>query len=782
LFFQGLLAATTDEGDEDTVELGDSSTALRLEAWDMPSAALVEAFIPPKSTPESGPHAIPSEVPPMPSFPAAGENLSGESSGALVVGMSDETPTIGEGLTPLYDTPHVVRRPSGPDESDSMQTLTDRFASLSASDSMEQPLHREYDDDENPAFSQLGRTLKAIVDAEDEDEALALTQPFTPEHEPPNEFVAARMRAEQEEAARHRADEELARREAERQLTPLPTDIASLTSGPAPRATEPARRSPLDSLRQAESARERSRSLTEPMFVAPRPAPVVVADDDDDEASSSQSGRSDPSSAKTVSEPIPVFADEEKLAVGGEHITTASPSALTGDVPSLATPSTARSTPAKPEPRRLAAPAPRTEPSWSRPPTLQELGLDFGKKPAPAVAAEKPPIAEKPIATPPVATKPGITPEIPPSLSATLDPEDDGFDIEATFDIDKPAPAETKPTELVETAANQAPSRAKDSSNSNATAGVIGAREDDDFAPVTVKFAEPAREPTRVTSSPPQSRRDPEDFDEPADDDDDDLDDAPEPTASRPVSAPIVRDDMAANEPGGSKLGVWISLGVVAVALVGLFVFKDAIFGGSTDAPKDPKTTSGDKTDTGKPLDPDEADDDAADTKLAPGTSTTTTTTGSAAETETGVPAADETGEPTTDGTATETGEPALDVELELASARRYFTKFRRTDDAKQIIDKILEVYPDHGPTLVLRAQVLLDEGKIDDALTSARRAKLANPDDSEVYTILAALLETKSDWAGAIEAYKRYLELEPAGKYAGVAKSSIRRLEKLLK
>jgi hypothetical protein len=311
---------------------------------------------------------------------------------------------------------------------------------------------------------------------------------------------------------------------------------------------------------------------------------------------------------------------------------------------------------------------------------------------------------------------------------------------------------------------------------------VIGARDDDDFAPVTVKFAEPAREPIRVTSSPPQSRRDPEEDDEPANDDEDFDDDAPEPTASRPVSAPIVRDDLSTSEPGGgSKLGLWIAAGVAALAIVGIVVFKDAIFGGGGEEPKDPKTT-GDKTDTGKPTPEPDDGDDSADTKVATSTSTTTTTTGPAAETETGtgVAAADETGEPA--GSETETGAPALDIELELASARRYFTKFRRTDDAKQIIDRILEVDPDHGPTLVLRAQVLVEEGMIDEALASARRAKLANPDDPEVYAILATLLEAKADPVGAIEAYKRYLELEPAGKYASVFKSSIRRLEKTLK
>ena len=788
LFFQGLLAASTDDADEDTVELGDSSTALRLEAWDMPSASQVEAFIPPKSTPESGPHAIPSEVPPMPSFPAVGESLSGDSSGGLVAGLPDETPTIGEGLTPLHDTLHVMRA----EESDPMmRTLSDRFASLSASDSQEQPLAR--DDDDNPAFSQLGRTLKAIVDAEDEDDALALTEPV--QREPPNEFVAARMRAEQEEAARRRAEDELDRREAERQ-TP---DLASLAPGPSLRVTEPSRRGPLDSLRQAEAARERSRSLTEPMFVAPRPAPVVVADDDDDDASTSQTSNIDASAAQTVSEPIPAFADEEKLAVGGENLSADSgarnlqprvadsgfhrapdqPSHEPGrDAPALATPTTARNTPAKPEPRRLAAPAPRTEPSWSRPPTLQELGLDFGKpKPkveAPADTQAKPAAVESTPATEPKPAERKPTFEVKPFTPKPAVQPPTPVEAKPV----KAKPVEAKPVEVkpVEVAANQPPVHgAKDSSNSNATAGVIGARDDDDFAPVKVKVAEPAREslPEPARPSPVTS------LDESHDDEDEDDEDAPEPIASRPVSAPIVREDQS-ETPGGSKLGLWIGLGVVALAIVGVVVFKDAIFGGGKDGGSkegSSKTTVQEPAadaDAGEPLPKDDGGKQPdADVGA---TSTTSTSTGAVAETETdGV-------EPSPTESDTAAPEPALDIDAELASARRYFTQYRRKDDAKLIIDKILEVDPDHGPTLILRAQVLIEEGKIDDALATARRAQLANPDDPEVYPVLAALLEAKEDAAGAIEAYKRFLELAPAGKYASVAKSSIRRLEKTLK
>jgi tetratricopeptide (TPR) repeat protein len=92
------------------------------------------------------------------------------------------------------------------------------------------------------------------------------------------------------------------------------------------------------------------------------------------------------------------------------------------------------------------------------------------------------------------------------------------------------------------------------------------------------------------------------------------------------------------------------------------------------------------------------------------------------------------------------------------------------------LTDKILTVAPDHAPTLLLRAQILSDRKKYDEAIAAATRAKLADPDLPEVFATLGALLEAK-DKQGAVEAYSRYLELDPRGPHATAVKKSRERL-----
>ncbi|HLT35818.1 MAG TPA: tetratricopeptide repeat protein, partial [Enhygromyxa sp.] len=87
----------------------------------------------------------------------------------------------------------------------------------------------------------------------------------------------------------------------------------------------------------------------------------------------------------------------------------------------------------------------------------------------------------------------------------------------------------------------------------------------------------------------------------------------------------------------------------------------------------------------------------------------------------------------------------------------------------------------DHAPTLVLRAEILVNQGKLEDALAAASRAKLAAPDLPEVFSTLGALLEADGDKAAAVEAYRRYLELDPAGKQSSAVKNSLTRLEREL-
>jgi regulator of sirC expression with transglutaminase-like and TPR domain len=78
-----------------------------------------------------------------------------------------------------------------------------------------------------------------------------------------------------------------------------------------------------------------------------------------------------------------------------------------------------------------------------------------------------------------------------------------------------------------------------------------------------------------------------------------------------------------------------------------------------------------------------------------------------------------------------------------------------------------------------MRAEVLANEGKLDEALAAARRAKLADPELPEIFSTLGALLEAAGDKPGALESYQRYLELAPKGPQAAAVKSSVTRLQR---
>ncbi|MCA9699139.1 MAG: DUF4388 domain-containing protein, partial [Myxococcales bacterium] len=241
LFFQGLVTSTGERGEED-VQLGDSSTALRLEAWDMPTTGgpgSLDFFQPPKVTPESGPHAIPGEVPPMPSYPASMPGIP-EGDG-LVAGLPDETPSLGEGLTPLHD-PRFDQDEDDPVSRD----LASSFKALETGRAGPQPDARFVDPGAS-GVTALANKLNAIVNAGDDEEldVDALTSPLDPRRASgphhqvrtsgvdaaQRELEATRARLDQEEAARLRLQDEIRRREQEPSgpvpLSPVPSPVVS---------------------------------------------------------------------------------------------------------------------------------------------------------------------------------------------------------------------------------------------------------------------------------------------------------------------------------------------------------------------------------------------------------------------------------------------------------------------------------------------------------------------------------------------------------------------------
>jgi hypothetical protein len=256
--------------------------------------------------------------------------------------------------------------------------------------------------------------------------------------------------------------------------------------------------------------------------------------------------------------------------------------------------------------------------------------------------------------------------------------------------------------------------------------------------------------------------------------DDDDDDEVAVETKSPATS------DISTDSGGGSRVGLWIAAAAVVALVVGGFVFKDAIFGGGEPDPgnKGAPIDKGDKVDKGD--DGGKAPEPAADTGKVEPTDTGAPETGPE-PTDTGAPdtGAADTGAPEPTGELTPEQLSLIDDKLK--AARRNLKTFRRTDNAMKLIEEILEIAPNHAPTLLLRAEVLANDNKLDEALSAARRAKLADPELPEIFSTLGALLEAAGDKAGALESYQRYLELDPKGPQAAAVKKTVTQLQREL-
>lgn len=637
LYFQGLLSADPDGDVDDDVQLGDSSTALKLEAWDLPTAS--PAFFKPPTTMESGPHDLPGELPPMPTFPSPAAAASGD---GLVAGLPDDTPSLGEGLTPLED----------PSSSSSLTSLSTASSSGSGS-ALKPPFDFGLGDDDSsssdsfpslapppghPAASSSGSSpssepsgvtalankLSAIVD-DDDDDALSHTEPVggpalsvapepeaepEPEPEPEAEPESASEPGTQDFSSRL-SKEELSG------MRPLPSPVirdvdddddgGDEDDGPI--------HSVEDAIARAERLRDRDRSETESMFIAPRPAPVISEVDEDDEE------------------------DEDDAPVA---------------------------------PVEADAPAPEPE-----------------------------------------------APEAATSTSGTID-----------------------------------------SSLSNDAAGEFNSG--DDFGSVAVKVPEAAVEP--VAKAEPELS----------------------PLSSPDLTPPArLADSDFGGEPEGSGpgMGLYIAIGLVVLIGGGLFVafgMGGNKGGGETEGGDDSAVQDSGKDEGEAEGEPAKADEAAAVGGEAGAAPSDEGAAEAEEETESDTEAAAET-DSAGDG-ETLSPEQVAEIDEKLASAQRYFKKFQRKDEASKLIDEILEVAPNHAEALLLRAELLAEAGKLEEAAAAARRATMSDPDLARGFSTLGGLLEATEDKAGALQAYKRFLELETDSNYTGMIKKNVRRLERELK
>ncbi|MEM7155717.1 MAG: DUF4388 domain-containing protein [Myxococcota bacterium] len=116
-------------------------------------------------------------------------------------------------------------------------------------------------------------------------------------------------------------------------------------------------------------------------------------------------------------------------------------------------------------------------------------------------------------------------------------------------------------------------------------------------------------------------------------------------------------------------------------------------------------------------------------------------------------------------------------IDSTLVEAERMSQVGRRTD-AKRAVASVLATEPTNSRALVLQSTLLMDEEKLDDALSAAEASVDADPEYADAHLTLGVVRQQRGDTAEAVAAYRRYLDLAPKSKFAPSIKRQVRRLE----
>lgn len=199
----------------------------------------------------------------------------------------------------------------------------------------------------------------------------------------------------------------------------------------------------------------------------------------------------------------------------------------------------------------------------------------------------------------------------------------------------------------------------------------------------------------------------------------------------------------------------WPMLGalVAVVALVGVYVMRDQLFGQAVADPAPLDAKAEPKPEEPKPAPP-------APTPAPPEVK---------AEPDTkAVPPAPPAPPAPTD--------PAF---LERLSKARAAYGDGKLKAAAAALTDLSQQAPNHPEVLLLTAQVQLEEGKIPESQLTANKCVEVDPKLADCWLTLGVLRQNSKDEAGAVVAYETYLKLAPAGRYARDANSQLARLKK---
>ncbi len=430
--------------------------------------------------------------------------------------------------------------------------------------------------------------------------------------------------------------------------------------------------------------------------------------------------------APVLGQPAPAPRSTARWQPGGED---------SGPTPAAVPPPAWRA-PAEPEPSGGGSGSVWTAPNW--------LLTDPSRAQAPAPGPTSPATAPgTPVWTPPDHT-PIWSPPRPEALARPIEPTpaptatqpswdgtsddddfgDDDFGDDEFDDHEAPvaaAPAPVRAAAIVD----QEPVRAE--------------------RPVALTVAKPVKpvEQPKPKAKPKAKRDDDDDDDDDFDDDDDD-----DETGSMPAMSDGAMSAVA--KPGPRKLP-WVTIAAVsgALVLVLAFVFKDAILGSDEDPPADDAVAESDVVPEPAPVEPAPTEPIDDPTTAAPPEPTP--------------PAPD----------------PAELAELEtkLADAASLYRK-SKLDKAREILDGVLADAPNEPRALALLAQVLLEKGEFEAALSTADNCVKFDAKEPNCWMTIAVIEQENKNLARALEGFQKYLEIAPDGRFAASAKKQVARLE----
>ncbi len=398
-------------------------------------------------------------------------------------------------------------------------------------------------------------------------------------------------------------------------------------------------------------------------------------------------------------------------------------------------------------------------PSWSPPPPGAQ---SQSPKPSWSAPAAPPPSAPAPAWAPPGAARPAD-----PSRAAAAAPSEDefvdgGFGSEFADDEFDDGPGEDDdfpPLDLAAASGRHRKRRRRldqpaieiPPQSASATPPPI---EDPNFdeldqpaARPTAAAAKPAAgKPERPKAKHPRDDDDDDDFDD-DDDDDDDFDDDDDDEDPAAASSSTLDASVTAQkrETSGRKLP-WIPISAVAggLVLVLAFAFREQLFGPSDDAAVA------------------EAGETAAETEPAP---------------EPEPEPKPEQPKPEPEPKPQPPAIPQEELDAKVAEATSLVNR-QKYDDARVILDEVLAKVPTEGRALALVAQIQLEKNKLADALATADQCVAADPQQAFCWIIIATVEQGNDNLPRALEAYRKYLEVEPQGQHAKSAKKQITRLE----